>query len=102
MRVSMSALVVLALCAPASAQIVRWTDERGEVHIGDLESVPERYRRGGEGLSPQRAPSAASGRPVVVTPGRAASVGSGSADIRFKPGGQIMAIAPIKGTPAAS
>jgi clan AA aspartic protease (TIGR02281 family) len=96
-----SALVLLALCAPAGAQIVRWTDERGDVHIGDLESVPERYRSSAEMLSQPQVPAPSGGR-AGAGPGRAASVGSGSAAIHFRPGQAIMAIARINGSAVVS
>lgn len=47
-------LIVLALAfaggpllglRPASAELVRWTDEKGEVHIGALDDVPDRYKK---------------------------------------------------------
>ena len=102
MRVMMSALVLLALCAPAGAEIVRWTDERGEVHIGELESVPERYRGSTEVISKQRAPMPGGGAALTGPGHAAASVGSGSAAIRFRPGQPIMAIARINGSAVVS
>jgi hypothetical protein len=43
-----TAFVVATLAMPAHAQIYRWTDDKGQVHItNDPNQVPERYRRGG-------------------------------------------------------
>ncbi len=100
MRVMVSTLVLLTLCSPADAQIVRWTDERGEVHIGELESVPERYRGSLEVLSKQSPSTPGSG--AAAGPSHVASVGSGSAAIRFRPGHPIMAIARINGSAVVS
>ncbi len=96
------AIVLVALCAPAGAQIVRWTDERGEVHISEgLENVPERYRGSAEVLSKQR-PVAPGGSPVAPRAGEVVSVASGVAVIRFRPGKPIMAMARINGSAVVS
>ena len=62
-------LLLLALgvsASPTSAQMYRWTNERGEVHFSEgLESVPERFRAGAilvgdpRASGPSRPPAAA-------------------------------------------
>lgn len=101
MRVMVSTLVLLALCSAANAQIVRWTDERGEVHIGELESVPERYRGSMDVLTKKPTPTPGGDR-AIAAPDQVPSVGSGSAAIRFRPGHPIMAIARINGSAVVS
>ena len=49
------AIVLVALCAPVGAQVVRWTDEQGEIHITEgLENVPDRHRGSAEVRTPNR------------------------------------------------
>jgi hypothetical protein len=91
--------------APASAQIYRWTDERGETRYSQgINSIPPRFRSGAVMMSapsqpsapepaPQAAPSAAApSAPVAGRPG-----GQGSARIPFTPGQPIMVNARING-----
>lgn len=77
-------LAVLAAAAPAAeAQLYRWTNDRGEVHLTQgIDSVPERYRAGATLVGfPEAGPRAADdgasgvlaripyvpGAPIVVT-----------------------------------
>jgi hypothetical protein len=91
--------------APVSAQIYRWTDERGETRYSQgINSIPPRFRGGAVMMSapsqpsapepaPQAAPSAAApSAPVAGRPG-----GQGSARIPFTPGQPIMVNARING-----
>jgi len=96
-------IVLVALCAPVSAQVVRWTDERGEVHITEgMENVPERHRGGAEVLSKPR-PPAIGGSPTGPGAGDVvAPVARGAAAVRFRPGEPIMAIARINGSAVVS
>jgi hypothetical protein len=78
---------------PASAQIYRWTDERGEVRFSQgIQSVPPQFRGGAVMMS---APSA----PAAATPESAAasSPPAGVARIPFTPGQPIMVSAKING-----
>jgi clan AA aspartic protease (TIGR02281 family) len=97
----MAAVAVAVLCVPAGAQIVRWTDERGEVHITDADSVPERHRGSAEVLSRPRSPTAP-GDPAGSLPSGVASVASGTTVIHFRPGKPIMAVARINGSAIVS
>ena len=86
-------LILLSLLAgpvAAHAQMVRWTDDQGQVHYSEgLDSVPERYR--------------ATARPVALPTsppspeGRKAGPSSGVTKIPFKPGAPIMVNAKING-----
>lgn len=96
------AILLTALCPHATAQIVRWTDERGEVHITQgLDTVPERYRGSVEVLATPRPPMPETGS-AGAKEGDIASVASGTATIHFRPGQPTMAIARINGSAVVS
>jgi len=45
-RIALAVLVLLLASSYASAELYRWTDEDGRLHITDrLQNVPERYRK---------------------------------------------------------
>lgn len=76
---------------PASAQIYRWTDERGEVRFSQgIQSVPPQFRGGAVMMS---GPSA----PATPEPSAASSPPAGVARIPFTPGQPIMVSAKING-----
>ncbi len=80
---------------PASAQIYRWTDERGEVRYSQgINSVPPQFRGGAVIMSaPSQAPE-----PAPADPGPSAgSVSAGAARIPFTPGQPIVVNARING-----
>ncbi len=60
------------------AEMVRWTDERGEVHIGELDDVPDRYKKLVKPLGAPEEPTA----PACLA---AKDAPKGGAKIRFKP-----------------
>lgn len=77
----------------ASAQIYRWTDERGDVRYSQgLHSVPPQFRGGAVMMAPP-SPPAASVAPTPAAPEPAAGV----ARIPFTPGQPIMVTARING-----
>jgi hypothetical protein len=80
----------------ASAQIYRWTDDRGDVRYSQgIHSVPPQFRGGAVMMS---APSQPTGpAPAGPEPGAAASATSGVARIPFTPGQPIMVLARING-----
>ncbi len=80
---------------PVSAQIYRWTDERGEVRYSQgINSVPPKFRSGAVMMS---APSPSSD-PAPMTPDPAAAGAStGAARIPFTPGQPIIVNARING-----
>ena len=84
--------------APASAQIYRWTDERGEVRFSQgINSVPPQFRGGAVIVgSPSQAPPPA---PASPAPPPAAPIAqpAGVARIPFTPGQPIMVSAKING-----
>jgi Domain of unknown function (DUF4124) len=72
MRFILVVLVLVSLPATAGAQMYRWVDAQGEVHItDDPNSIPEKYRPRGEQAAPQGAAP-----PPSAGPGPAPSVGS--------------------------
>jgi hypothetical protein len=81
--------------APASAQIYRWTDERGEVRFSQgINSVPPQLRGGAVIVgSPSQAPAPAPATPEPAAP----SAPVGVARIPFTPGQPIMVSAKING-----
>jgi len=100
-RAAMASVLALALIAglvpAADAQIYRWTNERGELHITEgLESVPMRFRSGAVLLGHPA--------PAGPAPDRPAGAGGGAADassvlvrIPFVPGTPIIVSARING-----
>jgi len=77
----------------ASAQIYRWTDERGDVRYSQgLHSVPPQFRGGAVMMAPPSPPAA----PVAPTPA-APEPAAGVARIPFTPGQPIMVTARING-----
>lgn len=81
---------------PVSAQIYRWTDDRGEVRFSQgIHSVPPQFRGGAVMMSAPSQPSA----PAPAAPEAAATSSSaaGVARIRFTPGQPIMVSAKING-----
>ena len=75
MRRILVVLVVVLVPAVAGAQMYRWVDAQGEVHItDDPNSIPEKYRPRGEQTTPPSGGSAPSERP-----GPAPSVGGAPA-----------------------
>lgn len=79
----------------ASAQIYRWTDERGEVRFSQgIHSVPPQFRGGAVMMSAPSQPAA----PAPAAPAPAASSSpAGVAHIPFTPGQPIMVSARING-----
>jgi Aspartyl protease/Domain of unknown function (DUF4124) len=92
--------------APVSAQIYRWTDERGEIRYSQgINSIPPRFRSGAVMMSaPSQSPPP---DPAPQTPGSSAppagsggardTAGTGSARIPFTPGQPIIVNARING-----
>lgn len=89
---------------PVSAQIYRWTDERGEVRYSQgINSVPPQFRGGAVMMSAPSQPSApaATEPPAAGTPSTgsapAGTAPTGGARIPFIPGQPIMVNARING-----
>jgi Aspartyl protease/Domain of unknown function (DUF4124) len=90
-RAALLALAILAAPAVAWAQLYRWVNEQGEVHLTQgLENVPERFRAGARLLG---YPEAAPDRPAPT----AASTAMGGARIPFVPGSPILVTMRING-----
>jgi predicted aspartyl protease len=82
--------------SPVSAQIYRWTDERGEVRFSQgIHSVPPQFRGGAVMMSAPSQPSAPA--PITPEPAAASSPLAGVARIPFTPGQPIMVSAKING-----
>ncbi|HEY7039911.1 MAG TPA: aspartyl protease family protein [Methylomirabilota bacterium] len=92
------------VAAPVSAQIYRWTDERGDTRYSQgINSIPPRFRGGAVMMSAPSQPSAPEPAPQA-TPSPAAPSsapggpsGKGSARIPFTPGQPIIVNARING-----
>jgi len=81
---------------PASAQIYRWTDERGEVRFSQgIQSVPSQFRGSAVMMSAPSAPAAPA--PAAPEPSAASSAPVGVARIPFTPGQPIVVSARING-----
>ena len=81
---------------PVSAQIYRWTDERGEVRYSQgIQSVPPQFRGGAVMMSPPSQPAAPV--PAAPEPAAGSSPPAGVARIPFTPGQPIMVNARING-----
>lgn len=107
LRIALAAGLVGSLLsgatAPVSAQIYRWTDERGETRYSQgINSIPPRFRSGAVMMSaPQpSAPEPATPTPAAAAPPAAGTGGAGAtgtARIPFTPGQPIMVNARING-----
>ncbi len=88
--------VLSGALAPASAQIYRWTDERGDVRFSQgIQSVPPQFRGGAVIMgSPSPAPPPAPATPEPAAPSAAPT---GVARIPFTPGQPIVVSARING-----
>jgi hypothetical protein len=96
---SVLALALVAGLAPAvHAQIYRWTNDRGELHITEgLESVPARFRAGAVLLGHPAAPAPAPAAEGAGTPAAAGDVGGVLVRIPFVPGSPIVVSARVNG-----
>jgi len=84
-------VTLLAGPIPGEAQMVQWTDDRGQVHYSEgLDSVPERFRAAARPLPYQPGPASPETREAAAGP-------AGSAKIPFKPGSPIIVSAKING-----
>lgn len=102
-------LALLAWTGAAGAEIYRWVDERGVTNYSEgLDSVPEKYRATAVPIGlrnappPPPAPSAPPARPTrpgggPAAPARPAGGGTGSAEIKFTPGREIVVEARLNG-----
>ena len=88
--------LVCGAAAPASAQIYRWTDERGEVRFSQgINSVPPQARGGAVMMSTPGPPAPSAPAPAETPASTAAP--AGAARIPFIPGRPIMVSARING-----
>lgn len=88
--------LLLGATGPVSAQIFRWTDERGEVRFSQgIQSVPPQFRGGAVVVGAASSPSP-SAPPAGDTVSDAAP--SGGARIQFTPGRPILVNARINGS----
>ena len=104
----LGAILVAGVAPPAGAQLYRWTNEQGDLHITEgLDSVPERFRKGAVllGYPPARVspPSVAQPGTATPTPSAPAAPGPAAAPLPLAaPGteGQLLARIPyVPGTP---
>ena len=100
-RAAMASVLALALIAglapAAGAQIYRWINERGELHISEgLDSVPMRFRSGAVLLGHPALPAPAPDTPAAASGGAADTAGV-LVRIPFTPGTPIIVSARING-----
>ena len=89
--------LVCTAASPASAQIYRWTDERGEVRFSQgINSVPPQARGGAVMMSTPGQPAPSAPAPAERSPADAGAP-AGAARIPFTPGRPIMVSARING-----
>jgi hypothetical protein len=89
--------LVCGAATPASAQIYRWTDERGEVRFSQgINSVPPQARGGAVMMSTPGPPAPSAPEPAETPASTAAP--AGAARIPFIPGRPIMVSARINGS----
>jgi len=82
--------LLTGVIAPASAQIYRWTDERGNVQFSQgIQSVPSQFRGGAVIVGPQT--------PATSEPTAPSAPAAGVARIPFTPGQPIVVAAKING-----
>ena len=87
-------VAVILSALPASAQMYRWSDDRGNPHYSEgLDSIPERFRATATRLLYQNAPATV---PVAAAPGA-----GGDTVIPFTPGQRIYVNARINGSGSA-
>jgi predicted aspartyl protease len=87
-------LLLAALPSPATVQIYRYSDERGQNHYVDgLENVPAPYRASATPLGLRNAPAA----PAASAPAGGAKP-SGAAVIKYTPGQRILVDVKINGS----
>jgi hypothetical protein len=93
-----SAMATLVAVAPVSAQMFKWTDERGNAHYTEgLDNIPERFRNNAVPLGLRNKPA-----DPAPTPAAGPSAGSsGGATIRYTPGQPIMVDVRINRSAAA-
>jgi predicted aspartyl protease len=88
-------VLVAGFALPVSAQLYRWTNERGEVHFTEgLESIPDRFRSSATLLGHPRPPDPPA---LSAPPPSAGDAGSVLARIPFVPGVPIVVSARVNG-----
>lgn len=92
------ALILTLLTTSATAEIVKYTDDRGTTHYVDgIESVPAPYRARAVPLGLSNDGSGAPARGATDAAGLASSSVKGGATIRYAPGQRIMVNAIVNG-----
>jgi predicted aspartyl protease len=93
-----SAMTTLVAVAPVSAQMFKWTDERGNSHYTEgLDNIPERFRNNAVPLGLRNKPA----DPAPTTAAGPSAGSSGGATIRYTPGQPIMVDVRINRSAAA-
>lgn len=89
-------LLLTGAIAPVSAQIYRWTDERGNVQFSQgIQSVPSQFRGGAVIVGPQSQPAPPA--PATSEPAAPSAAPARVARIPFTPGQPIVVAAKING-----
>jgi hypothetical protein len=96
------ALTLTLLTRPATAEIVKYTDDRGTTHyVEGIQSVPQPYRARAIPLGLNNDGSGAPPRSATDAAGLASGSVKGGATIRYAPGQRIIVNATVNGSTAA-
>jgi hypothetical protein len=103
MRPGALALILTLVTAPATAEIVKYTDDSGTNHyVEGMESVPQQYRARAVPLGMSNDGSAAPPRGAAADLAKTSSPSvKGGATIRYAPGQRIMVNATVNGSASA-
>lgn len=96
------ALTLTLLTTPATAEIVKYTDDSGTTHyVEGIQSVPQPYRARAVPLGLNNDGSGAPPRGATDAAGLASGSVKGGATIRYAPGQRIMVNATVNGSTSA-
>jgi len=102
MRPAALALILTLVTAPAIAEIVKYTDDRGTNHyVEGIESVPQQYRARAVPLGMSNDGTTAPPRGAAADVAKTSPSVKGGATIRYAPGQRIMVNATVNGSTSA-
>jgi hypothetical protein len=102
MRPGALALILTLVTAPAVAEIVKYTDDRGTNHyVEGIESVPQPYRARAVPLGMSNDGTTAPPRGAAADVAKTSPSVKGGATIRYAPGQRIMVNATVNGSTSA-
>ena len=102
MRPGVLALILTLVTAPATAEIVKYTDNSGTNHyVEGMESVPQQYRARAVPLGMSNDGTTAPPRGAAADVAKTSPSVKGGATIRYAPGQRIMVNATVNGSTSA-